>query len=84
MDPERQGGYFKEPRPADGFQYIPTKGTVPKQIKLGKIAQGILRVISENGSQYEGEEDDGKKHGKGKCTYLDGTVYEGEWVRGKK
>jgi hypothetical protein len=28
---------------------------------------------------YEGEQHEGKKHGKGKITYSDGYTYEGDW-----
>ena len=32
---------------------------------------------------YNGEWKDGKHHGKGKMTYANGDVYDGEWEDGK-
>lgn len=34
--------------------------------------------------RYEGEWHDGKKHGKGVCTFADGSSYDGEWRRGRE
>jgi hypothetical protein len=34
---------------------------------------------------YDGEKCmDGKRHGRGRCQYLCGGVYDGDWVQGKK
>jgi len=33
-----------------------------------------------DGAKYEGRYCDGKKHGKGKLTFADGSYYEGEFV----
>ena len=33
---------------------------------------------------YKGDYRDGKRHGKGKCTYANGDIYEGEFMDGKK
>ena len=37
-----------------------------------------------NGNAYEGEFQDGKKHGQGKKTWAGGGTYEGEWKDGKQ
>ena len=34
------------------------------------------------GQIYEGDWVDGKRHGKGKMTYVDGTIEEGCWHEG--
>jgi len=37
----------------------------------------------QNGYQYEGEYEEGHKHGSGKFTYPNKSYYEGGWERGK-
>ena len=37
-----------------------------------------------DGSRYEGEMRDGKRHGRGTYTWPDGTRYEGDWHEGRK
>lgn len=34
--------------------------------------------------EYEGDMQDGQKHGKGKCKYSDGSFYEGDFENNKK
>ncbi len=41
-----------------------------------------VKSVSEaypDGSRYEGEKKEEKKHGKGKYWLVDGSYYEGEW-----
>eukprot|EP00911_Craspedida_sp_UC1_P002268 UC1_evm1s1721 len=45
---------------------------------------GFHKVTYGNGSVYEGEWKNGKKHGRCKETWSDGTVYEGEWKDDKR
>lgn len=41
-------------------------------------------IVYEDG-EYEGNKNElGERHGKGKCVWVDGTVYEGEWLNNKK
>jgi hypothetical protein len=52
---------------------------------MNKVAMGILAKLYETGSKYEGNSDiQGLKEGKGKCTYVDGSLYDGDWVSGKR
>lgn len=44
---------------------------------------GLGTYISPSGNKYVGEWKNGKKHGKGICTYNDGEeTYEGDWENG--
>jgi len=45
--------------------------------------ESLLKIKEEDGSIYEGQGKDGRKHGKGKLTYRDGRVFEGEFNHGK-
>ena len=36
-----------------------------------------------NGDKFVGEYKDGERNGQGTYTFLDGTVYEGEWKNGE-
>lgn len=36
------------------------------------------------GGVYEGEMQDGERHGRGKYTFPSGAVYDGEWQHGKR
>ena len=38
----------------------------------------------DSGDVYEGETQNGKRHGKGKYTWADGDFYEGDWKNGKR
>ncbi|MGN1444412.1 MAG: hypothetical protein ACI4XE_11250, partial [Acutalibacteraceae bacterium] len=38
----------------------------------------------DSGDVYEGETQNGKRHGKGKYTWADGDTYEGDWKDGKR
>ncbi len=44
----------------------------------------INKFVSKNGDEYEGEWENGKKHGKGTYKYCNGRVYEGSFKNGKK
>ena len=36
-------------------------------------------------SSYDGETNqNGERHGKGKCFWIDGSEYDGEWINNKK
>lgn len=37
----------------------------------------------DNGSRYEGYKLNGKRHGKGKFTFEDGSIYDGMWKENK-
>ena len=49
----------------------------------GKFKANVKTVVRtytyNNGSQYIGEWKGGFRHGKGKMTWQDGAIYEGEW-----
>ena len=52
---------------------------------MQKLTMMILKKLEEAGSRYEGETNqEGEKHGKGKCTYIDGSMYDGSWENNKK
>ena len=42
------------------------------------------RIEYDGGDVYEGETQNGKRHGKGKYTWADGDTYEGDWKDGKR
>ena len=45
----------------------------------------LIKKINDMGSQYMGERNsEGLRHGQGKCTYLDGSTYDGYWVNDKR
>lgn len=44
---------------------------------------GVGAYIWENGDRYEGEWNEGKRHGRGICRWADGRTYDGEWKEGK-
>ncbi len=48
------------------------------------VGCGTATCTYMNGSQYEGEWVNFKRHGKGKFTSADGSVYEGDWVNDKR
>ena len=48
---------------------------------MGRLVRGIKNYRNE---VYKGELKNGRKHGKGKVTYPDGTSYEGEFKNGEK
>ncbi|KAG9482265.1 hypothetical protein GDO78_011125 [Eleutherodactylus coqui] len=54
-------------------------GDVRKQLRHG---YGIY-VYANSFFRYEGEWEDGKKHGHGKLLFRDGSYYEGQFVRGE-
>ena len=43
----------------------------------------LTTVVFADGTTYEGEWQNGKRHGYGICVMSEGTVYEGEWQGGK-
>jgi hypothetical protein len=55
----------------------------------GQFVEGMqngygLFISVEEGWRYYGEWKKGQIHGKGICTWLDGTTYDGEWVNWNK
>ena len=40
-------------------------------------------LIGVDGSQYDGYYDNGKKHGRGKYRWADGSSYDGDWFENK-
>ena len=44
----------------------------------------ILNDNNEYSYTYTGETVDGKRHGKGKCTWDNGMIYDGEWIDDKR
>jgi hypothetical protein len=40
--------------------------------------------FAEDGSKYEGQWKNDKRHGKGKYTFKNGGYYDGEWADGKR
>ena len=50
----------------------------------GNIAEKeIIQETYEDGSIYDGEKLNGRRHGTGKFFYADGGYYEGEWNQGR-
>lgn len=43
-----------------------------------------LKIKYKNGELYDGKGWNGKRDGKGKYIYLDGSVYEGAWEKDKR
>ena len=39
----------------------------------------VLMVIGVDGSKYDGYYDNGKKHGRGRYRWADGSEYDGDW-----
>ena len=46
-----------EPKPEHGWEYIPSKDTVPKAMEVSLMTKAILKKINEMGSKYEGARD---------------------------
>ncbi|CDW74363.1 UNKNOWN [Stylonychia lemnae] len=83
-DPEKQqnaAGQNLGQRP----DYVPNVDTIPKPLAVQMITKAVLKMINEAGSKYEGGHNaKGLRHGQGKCTYRDGSFYEGIWVEDKR
>lgn len=56
-----------------------TETDAPETENANKADEGFVTQTHEDGSVYEGQVQNGKRHGQGKMTYADGAVYEGEW-----
>jgi hypothetical protein len=77
--PPLQNSYYEKYSPIEGFVSIETdKETITRLVKE------LEPFMKKADVGYEGEYKDGKYHGKGKYTYVDGSVYEGEWEVDKK
>jgi hypothetical protein len=50
----------------------------------GKIEKNSSIISQSDGGKYEGEFKDGKRHGQGTGTYLNGEKYVGEFKEGKR
>lgn len=67
-------------RPAADEPRADPPGTeAPDTRRRHQLAQQERRVITYSHGRYEGEVRDGKRHGQGIMTGLDGHRYEGEW-----
>ncbi|KAM5140338.1 MORN repeat-containing protein 1 [Mantella aurantiaca] len=62
--------------PRGSHQYV---GDVKKQLRHG---YGVY-IYTNSFFRYEGEWEDGKKHGHGKLLFRDGSYYEGEFIHGE-
>jgi hypothetical protein len=52
---------------------------------LQKISLAILKKLEDVGARYEGAvNENGDKHGVGKCFYVDGSIYDGAWDCGQR
>jgi len=52
---------------------------------MDKLKQALMKKLRDAGSTYEGQANDlGQRHGRGRCTYIDGSFYDGEWADGKR
>jgi hypothetical protein len=72
--PPLQNSYFEK--------YSPLKGTVSVEtdkVHIEMLVKELEPFMKSVKVGYEGEYKDGKLHGKGKYTSVDGDVYEGEW-----
>lgn len=64
------------------FETPKTSSTVIRSNQKAKIEYKQIRYDS--GDVYEGETQNGKRHGKGKYTWADGDTYEGDWKDGER
>lgn len=64
------------------FETPKTSSTVIRSNQKAKTEYKQIRYDS--GDVYEGETQNGKRHGKGKYTWADGDTYEGDWKDGKR
>ena len=49
------------------------------------MTEDVRREYQEFNSHYYGDKNaEGKRDGKGICTYADGSVYDGQWSNGKR
>ena len=64
------------------FETPKTSSTVIRSNQKAKTEYKQIRYDS--GDVYEGETQNGKRHGKGKYTWADGDVFDGNWVDGKR
>ena len=46
------------------------------------VSNGVTRVPYQSGAVYEGEVQNGKRHGNGMLTWADGQSYQGMWYLG--
>lgn len=59
------------------------------QLHIGNILKGgsqmrLGNYVFKDGSEYVGELKGRKPHGNGKTTFVNGDVYEGHYVKGKR
>ena len=64
------------------FETPKTSSTVIRSNQKAKTEYKQIRYDS--GDVYEGETQNGKRHGKGKYTWADGDTYEGDWKDDKR
>ena len=64
------------------FETPKTSSTVIRSNQKAKTEYKQIRY--DGGDVYEGETQNGKRHGKGKYTWADGDTYEGDWKDDKR
>ena len=64
--------------------FEPIGGDLELPVNGEGLVQGRVRCTWPDGSVYEGDSKDGRRHGKGTNTYADGEVFVGEYKDGKK
>ena len=73
--PPLQNSYFNNYHPIDGSL---TKES--DKVTIEKLIEDLRPHMRFVQAGYEGDLEDGKRHGKGRLVAEDGGVYEGEWV----
>lgn len=63
---------------------VPEPAAEPSTVKRMSKRQNEPDYRWENGAEYRGEMLSGQPHGRGRATYLDGSVYEGAWNQGRR
>jgi len=57
--------------------------SIPKIAEeVPKIAEEVKYFVMNDGSYYKGEMQGGRRHGRGKQTWINGKTYEGQWRDG--
>ena len=83
---EAQEKLQEQPREKpEGDSETATEPPAPQQREEPESPDPVQRgtLNYSDGSRYEGEHRDGKRHGRGTYTWADGNRYEGEWLEDK-
>ncbi|KAJ1475023.1 hypothetical protein T484DRAFT_1910413, partial [Baffinella frigidus] len=59
------------------------KGDNMATLRTGSWRDGLCEMVFANGDRYQGDWEDGKRHGYGTMHYVDGTVEQGQWNCGQ-